>query len=229
MAPKGLLFDKDGTLFDFRATWDHWAGGVLTELAEQSGAELTKMADAMGYDLNARAMLPGSVFIAGTNAEVMDALLPFLPGWQASQLEAHINACGTNVAPVSPVPLAPYFTSLREMGYLTAVVTNDSHDNAVQHLAAEAVTDHVDVVIGYDSGFTPKPAPDMCLAAADKLGIDPGECVMIGDSTHDLFAGQDAGMATVAVLTGVAGADVLGPHADVVLQHIGHLPAWLDA
>ncbi|MFD2856539.1 HAD family hydrolase [Seohaeicola zhoushanensis] len=51
---------------------------------------------------------------------------------------------------------------------------------------------------------------------------------MVGDSTHDLFAGRTAGMHTVGVLTGVAGHEDLAPHADVVLPDIGHLPAWLD-
>jgi phosphoglycolate phosphatase len=35
-------------------------------------------------------------------------------------------------------------------------------------------------------------------------------------------------MRTVAVLTGIAGAEELAPHADVVLRDIGALPAWLD-
>lgn len=51
---------------------------------------------------------------------------------------------------------------------------------------------------------------------------------MVGDSTHDLIAGRAAGMVTVAVLTGMADAATLSPHADVVLPHIGHLPEWLD-
>ena len=51
---------------------------------------------------------------------------------------------------------------------------------------------------------------------------------MVGDSRHDLISGRAAGMATVAVLTGIAGAGELAPHADVVLPDIGHLPGWLD-
>ena len=52
---------------------------------------------------------------------------------------------------------------------------------------------------------------------------------MVGDSTHDLHSGRDAGMLTVAVLTGVAREDELAPHADIVLPDIGHLPGWLHA
>jgi phosphoglycolate phosphatase len=51
---------------------------------------------------------------------------------------------------------------------------------------------------------------------------------MVGDSTHDLHAGRGAGMATVAVLTGVAGRAALAPHADVVLNSIAELPEWLN-
>ena len=49
------------------------------------------------------------------------------------------------------------------------------------------------------------------------------------DSLHDLEAGRAAGMRTVAVLTGVAVAAQLAPHADVVLPDIGALGAWIDS
>jgi phosphoglycolate phosphatase len=67
----------------------------------------------------------------------------------------------------------------------------------------------------------------MCLGFADALGLDPARVVMVGDSLHDLHAGAAAGMATVAVLTGLAIEAELSPHADVVLPDIGHLPGWL--
>ena len=50
---------------------------------------------------------------------------------------------------------------------------------------------------------------------------------MIGDSTHDLISGRSAGMRTAAVLTGIAEADELRPHADVILPDIGGLPEYL--
>jgi len=68
----------------------------------------------------------------------------------------------------------------------------------------------------------------MCLAFARSLGLDPGRVVMVGDSRHDLEAGRAAGMRTIAVLTGIAGAADLAPHADTVLPDIGALPDWLD-
>ena len=47
------------------------------------------------------------------------------------------------------------------------------------------------------------------------------------DRTHDLIAGRAAEMQTIAVLTGVAGADELAPFADVVFPDIGHIAGWL--
>ncbi|MFW5641465.1 MAG: HAD family hydrolase, partial [Roseicyclus sp.] len=70
--------------------------------------------------------------------------------------------------------------------------------------------------------------PGMCLAFAEAFAIAPERIVMVGDSLHDLHAGRAAGMRVAAVLTGPAAAADLAPHADVVLRHIGHLPAWLE-
>jgi phosphoglycolate phosphatase len=68
----------------------------------------------------------------------------------------------------------------------------------------------------------------MCLAFANALGLSPAEVLMVGDSLHDLHAGRAAGMRTLGVLTGVAGAEVLAPHADYVLPDIGGLERLLD-
>ena len=53
------------------------------------------------------------------------------------------------------------------------------------------------------------------------------DCVMVGDSTHDLIAGRSAGMLTVGVLTGLAKHEELTNLADVVLPDISHLVAWM--
>ena len=50
---------------------------------------------------------------------------------------------------------------------------------------------------------------------------------MVGDSTHDLMAGRAAGMPTIGVLTGMAGAATLAPYADIVLSNIGEIPGIL--
>lgn len=48
-----------------------------------------------------------------------------------------------------------------------------------------------------------KPYPDPILWAADKMGVAPGNCLMIGDTTVDILAGKSAGAQTVGVLCGL--------------------------
>jgi phosphoglycolate phosphatase len=89
------------------------------------------------------------------------------------------------------------------------------------------VLDRFAFVAGFDSGHGAKPEPGMLAAFCAATCIPAAECAMIGDSTHDLDSGRAAGMVTVAVLTGIADHADLAPHADVVLESIGALPAWL--
>ena len=65
-----LIFDKDGTLFDFAATWVGWTEAVLLRLAQGDRARATAIGDHIGFDLAARRFRPDSVVIANTTAEV---------------------------------------------------------------------------------------------------------------------------------------------------------------
>ena len=100
--------------------------------------------------------------------------------------------------------------------------------SARRHLTDAGVLHLFDFIAGCDSGWGGKPAPGQLVAFAAYLGIDPAQAAMVGDSTHDLHAARAAGMASVAVLTGVADIAELQPHADVVLPDISGLAGWLD-
>jgi phosphoglycolate phosphatase len=222
-----VLFDKDGTLFDFAASWSGWTASVIDHLSGGADDLAAQMAEVLGYDRAGRTFLPHSSVIAGTLAEQVELLLPLVDGWSAPQLEAFLLDAAKSSTMVAPVPLPPLIEGLRDRGFVLGLATNDGEGPARAHLTRAGILHHFAEVLGYDSGYTPKPAPDMLLGFADRTGLDPARVVMVGDSTHDLIAGRKAGMRTVAVLTGIAGADVLAPHADIVLPDIGHLPGVL--
>ena len=226
MRADGVLFDKDGTLFLFGATWEAWARAVLDRLTEGDGARARAVGAAIGYDYDAEVFDPTSVVIAGTPEEVVTALNGHFD-LAADRLEAILNEEAANAPQAEAVPLAPFLDGLRGMGLKLGVATNDAEAPALAHLGGAGVTDRFDFIAGYDSGHGFKPEPGQCLGFAAELGLDPARVVMVGDSLHDLHAGRAAGMQTVGVLTGMAGAADLAPHADVVLPDIGHLPAWL--
>lgn len=223
---EGVLFDKDGTLFDFRGSWGLWAAGFLADLA-QTPEHGARLAQAIGYLPETKDFRPDSRVIAGTAADLCEILLPLLPGRDAPWLKEVIDTATSQVEMVPAVPLIPLFDQLRGMGLKLGVATNDSEAPARRHLASHGLIDYMDYIAGYDSGFGAKPAAGMCLGFAASLGLDPARIAMVGDSLHDLHAGRAAGMQTIAVLTGIATAEDLAPFADVVLHDIGDIPAWL--
>lgn len=223
-----VLFDKDGTLFDFHATWGAWTAFLVHELAGGEAQRAAHLAGVMGYQLAERRFRPESPVIAGTPQDLAALLLPHLPGNTAASLMDRMNALAADAPMAEAVPLAPLMAGLRARGLRLGVATNDAEAPARAHLSAVGVIEAFDFVAGFDSGHGAKPAPGMLLAFAERVGVAPARVAMVGDSLHDLAAGRAAGMITVGVLTGLAAADDLAPMADVVVPDIGHLPALLD-
>jgi phosphoglycolate phosphatase len=126
--------------------------------------------------------------------------------------------------PIEIVPLKGPLLKLASMKIILGVATNDSEASANTHLETIGVSGFFKYIIGYDSGFGSKPDPDQCLAFCSKAGIQPDECVMVGDSLHDMQAGKLAGMKTVGVLSGLADKTSLEPAADVILPDVSYLP-----
>lgn len=226
-AVAAVLFDKDGTLFDFHATWSAWARALLLDLAAGAESRAEALGRVIGYDYVAARFAPESPVIAGTPDEIAEVLLPHLPGTSPIALVKRMNmlAAGAPMAPA--VPLAPLLEGLRAGGLRLGVATNDAEAPARAHLKAAGVEGLFDFIAGCDSGYGAKPTPGQLLAFAAAGGHAPEKVVMVGDSRHDLVAGRAAGMATVAVLTGIATEADLSPLADAVLPDIGHLPEWL--
>ncbi|WP_375690215.1 HAD family hydrolase [Pseudooceanicola sp. LIPI14-2-Ac024] len=229
MRVDGILFDKDGTLFDFARTWNGWAGSLIADTSAGDPVVAERLAAALRFDLEAQAFRPDSPVIAGTNREAAELAVSALPGWSVEAMEIHLMERAALLTQVPATELAPLLTGLRDAGLKLGVMTNDTEFAARAHLDQAGVAALFDMVIGFDSGYGAKPDPDPLLAFATAEGLEPARTAMVGDSTHDLIAGRAAGMQCVAVLTGPAQEHELAPFADVVLPDIGHLPVWLSA
>jgi len=224
---RAIIFDKDGTLFDFHQTWSGWAADALQYLARGDGALALRLADAVGYDLFLRQFHPDSPAIAGTSAQIAVLLAPHLPGMNEEDVLLDLQKRASTVTLAEATPLAPLLDGLRARHLMLGLATNDSEDGARAHLQEAGVLDRFDLVLGYDSGFGAKPDPGMLLAFCDRFGLAPEEVAMVGDSRHDLLAGRAAGMRGIGVLTGLATRADLAPLAEDVFTHVGELPVWI--
>ncbi|MEM9604458.1 MAG: HAD family hydrolase [Pseudomonadota bacterium] len=223
-----VVFDKDGTLFEFEATWGAWVVAVVRELAMPT-CSAEALAQAVGYDLAAGQFDADALVIAGSGEEVIAVWLSLL----GAEHEAHVrDVCRRHEQALPLVPcadIASALAPLRDAGAVLAVATNDYVRVAEEHLDTAGVRSLFDHVMGCDSGFDAKPAAGMLAALCERTGVPPHRAAMVGDSTRDLQAARNAGYGlAIGVLTGPARRDELTPLADGVLDSVAALAGWLQ-
>ena len=224
---QGVLFDKDGTLFDFQASWAKWMASVLLSLSRGDHALARRVGSLLGFNTSLGKFEQGSPFVAGTPEDTFMVLVRQFPELEQSEIARTVGESSAEAEQIPAVPLRPLLCGLREQGLTLGVVTNDWKRIAAAHLRAADCLDCFAYVAGSDSGHGSKPDPGMLFAFCVATGIDPANCLMVGDSPADMVAGRRAGMTAIAVLTGMDTAAALEPHADAVLPNIGGLPEWI--
>jgi phosphoglycolate phosphatase len=93
--------------------------------------------------------------------------------------------------------------ALRDAGVPLAVATSKFVANARALLGSAGLLDLFAVVTGADQVSRPKPDPEMGWLVLDRLGVDPADAVMVGDTTHDVLMARAAGMPCIGVSYGV--------------------------
>lgn len=235
MAVRGILFDKDGTLIDFRATWLAAYRGAAADLARRAALGpgfAEQLLARSGYDAATDSFAETSPLLWATNAAIatMWATAPELAGIAdaVAVAEAHFG----DEARYPPVPvgdLAALLDRLRARGLRLGLATMDTTAKAEALLARLGLADRLDFVTGYDGGYGEKPAPGMVLGFCQATGLAPAEVVVVGDTAADLLMARAAGAAlAVAVLTGATPRPLLERHADRVIASVMALDAVLD-
>jgi HAD superfamily hydrolase (TIGR01509 family) len=205
-AARGFIFDLDGTLLNSheahyrawdRALQEHDVHKTKEEIVSQFGRPTPTIAvTLLGPDSDPEIISA----IAREKAAYVLAEIPTLdlfPG--AKELLRKIKAAGKKIAIAS--------SSLART--IDAVI--DAHELRAL----------VDTRIGLDEITNAKPDPEMILAAAAALGLEPARCVVTGDSLYDIGAGRAAGCFTVGVATGSFSRQQLAAaRADLVLGAI---------
>lgn len=214
-----VVFDFDGTLARLTIDFDRMRREVLALLARHGAPcaglerlQVLELVEAAALRLRARGR-DGGPFRAAALAAV-------------ERIELAAADAG-GLLPGVPAALA----ALRARGYRLGIVTRNCAAAVASVLQGPAGGDLAhDVLLARDHVSRVKPDPTHLEAALAALGVSPPAALMVGDHPLDVAAGRRAGMRTVGVLSGRhAQGDFEAAGADLVLEDVSHLPAWLPA
>jgi len=171
-----VLFDMDGTLIDstpaVERSWTRWA-------AEQ-GIDPYRLLGFHG--------VPAAAIVSTLLDETaVPAALARITEIETSDVDGVIPLPGT-------------LDALVALGDRAAIATSCTRDLAAVRIAAAQLPE-LAVVVTADDIVHGKPAPDPYLLAAERLGVDPGDCLVVEDAPAGLASAAAAGCRTLAVTT----------------------------
>lgn len=223
---RGILFDKDGTLLDYQASWapiNLRAG----RLAAQGDAALEEhLLTLAGVDPATGFSTSDGLLAAGNTQEVAQAWhsagSKFAVAELTLRLDALFQAGVANVVPVCD--LAALFAGLGGRGLALGIASSDSEAAVSATAERFGIAAQLDFLCGYDSGHGAKPEPGMVEGFCRATGLAADEVAVIGDSAHDMHMAAAAGAGLrIAVLTGAGSAETLRPLSHFLLPSVAVL------
>lgn len=189
--PDGLIFDLDGTLVDtVPARIDGWVE-VLS--AEGFGASRAEIGPTIGMDGKRLARE-----VAAANGRQLDDEAAERIDRAAGEAFDRLNT-----APRTLPGLAAVLATIEALGLPWVIATSSRKAQVAVSVAALGLEQEPEIVDGSHVEHA-KPAPDLLLLAAERLGLPPDRCWAVGDSTWDIRAAAAAGMAGIGVTAGSA-------------------------
>ena len=210
--PLAVLFDLDGTLID----------------------SIELILNSARYAFHGRGAEPPSdaEWLTGVGIPLVTMFQRFTPDagevealiakYREYQLEHHDRLVRAYDAVVETVDF------IRAAGHPVGVVTSKTTWLARRGLDHVGLGPHFDVVVGCDSCDRHKPDPQPVHVALESLGYDAADAVFVGDSVHDMRAGNAAGVITIAALWGpFTREDLVASEPARYLERIADLPRLL--
>lgn len=184
--PAAVLFDLDGTLID---SIELILGSMRYAFAKCDAPTPTDAEWLTGVGIPLRTMFQ-------RYAPDEEAIDRFIAAYREHQFANHDSLVRCYDAVPQTLAL------LRERNHPLAVVTSKTTSLARRGLDYVGVMQYFETIVGCDSSERHKPDPGPVLLALDRLGYAPEEALFVGDSVHDIEAGNAAGVLSVAALWG---------------------------
>lgn len=182
---KAVIFDLDGTITDSMWVW--------TEIDREFFArEHIKMPPTLQKDIEGMSFTETAEYFIRTFSlkQTLDELKQI---WNDMAIEKY-----KKVTPLKP-GIPEFLVFLRKQGVRTGIATSNSRLLLDTFLQARKLTPFIDTVTTSCDVCKGKPAPDVYLTTAQKLGVMPEDCLVFEDIPMGILAGKNAGMEVCAV------------------------------
>ncbi len=226
---KAILFDKDGVLVDFQATYGGATREIITRLSNGDPGLINRLADDVGICLSDNQIDPQSPLVAGYARDICAVWANVLGVVNDRAFQVEIDLMFKELTATDAVLIGGVGGVLQTLkpDYQLGVATNDTEECARAQLGNAGLLRHLDFLAGYNSGHGAKPGTGMAEAYLRHTQLMPNETVMVGDSIHDMVFARDAGMVAIGISTGPLPGEELIPHADHVIDSLDELPMLL--
>ena len=207
---KALCFDVDGTLSDTDDLYANVFSRFLPRFLFRDPAHTARR-------LVMWVEAPGNALLGMADTLGLDAKMVALIDWMSRHRQL----------PTKRYLLVPGVDVLLERlkgRYPMSIISAREEKSTLRFLNQFDLLKYFDVVVTGLSTIHTKPYPHPIIFAAQKMGVKPEECLMIGDTTVDMRAGKAADAQTVGVLCGFGEKDeLLQMGADLILNSTSEL------
>ena len=181
---KAVIFDKDGTLHDTEKVYHRAWHAAAEQMGVPNIAAFVELCTGTNYTRTAELW-----------QEVYGDAFDF-PSFWALRNRIYDDMIARDGVPIreGAYQLLDY---LKQNGYKIALATSTNASRVDRHLVQSDMKKYFDAVVTGDTVPNGKPAPDIFLIAAQRIGIDPSECMGVEDSFNGVRAVKAAGMYTV--------------------------------
>lgn len=182
---KAVLFDLDGTLVDSMWVWRNIDIDFLSAIGQELPADLQKCIEGMSFTETAEYFKE--------RFSIDDDVEDIKKKWNQMAYDKYTSEVKLKKG------AKEFLARLKSDGIRIGIASSNSVTLIEGALKAEGVLEYFDAITTGCEAGAGKPAPDIYLLAAKKVGIAPSECLVFEDIPMGIMAGNSAGMTTVAV------------------------------